>query len=123
MGSTDVKTPAYFSLVPLIMNTILSVDNEGFLQNLNDWNTDAALQLAQSEGLTLTDAHWEVLYILREFYAEFDHSPAMRPFIRYLKQQLGSDKANSLYLLQLFPESPAKIAAKIAGLPRPENCL
>lgn len=101
----------------------LLLDKDGFLVNLNDWNTEVAQQLAANEQLELTAAHWEVLHALREFYAEFDLSPAMRPLTRYLKEKLGADKATSLYLLQLFPGSPAKIAAKIAGLPRPENCL
>jgi tRNA 2-thiouridine synthesizing protein E len=47
----------------------------------------------------------------------------MRPLSKYIKQELGADKAGSIYLLTLFPGSPAKLAAKIAGLPRPENCL
>ena len=50
-------------------------------------------------------------------------SPAMRPLAKYIKLHLGAEKANSIYLMQLFPQSPAKYLAKIAGLPRPENCL
>ena len=47
----------------------------------------------------------------------------MRPLVKYVSQTLGSDKGSSIYLLQLFPGSPAKVASKIAGLPRPEHCL
>ena len=99
------------------------LDKDGFLANLDDWNRDVAHQLAHMEGIELNQAHWEVLDALRDFYREFELSPAMRPLTKYLKQQLGTDKASSIYLLTLFPGSPAKIAAKIAGLPRPENCL
>jgi len=99
------------------------LDKDGFLLNLNDWNTDVAAQLALQEGITLTDAHWEVIHCLRDFYQEFELSPAMRPLTKYLKQTLGADKSGSIYLMTLFPGSPAKLAAKIAGLPRPENCL
>lgn len=98
-------------------------DKDGFLLHLSDWNEHVASELAAHESITLTEAHWEVLWCLREFYQTFDLSPAMRPLIQYLKQQLGPEKATSLYLLRLFPGSPAKLAAKIAGLPRPENCL
>lgn len=103
--------------------TLPSLDKDGFLLNLDDWNETVAQQLATNEGLELTAAHWEVIYKLRDFYAEFDLSPAMRPLTKYLKTHLGADKASSIYLLKLFPQSPAKLAAKIAGLPRPENCL
>ena len=99
------------------------LDKDGFLADLTDWNPDVAAQLAAAEEIKLTKAHWEVLYALRDFYQEFDLSPAMRPLTKYLKQHLGADKASSIYLLTLFPGSPAKIAAKLAGLPRPENCL
>ncbi len=103
--------------------TLPSLDKDGFLLNLEDWSEAVASELARNEGIELTAAHWEVLYKLRDFYAEFDLSPAMRPLAKYLKANLGVDKAGSIYLLKLFPESPAKLAAKIAGLPRPENCL
>ncbi|MGB1091975.1 MAG: TusE/DsrC/DsvC family sulfur relay protein [Oceanobacter sp.] len=101
----------------------LQLDKDGFLQNHHDWTPDIAEQLAAQESIQLEPAHWEVLHALRDFYAEFDLSPAMRPLTKYLKQTLGPDKANSIYLLKLFPGSPAKLAAKLAGLPRPENCL
>lgn len=98
-------------------------DAEGFLCNMEDWNIQAADIIANEEGITLTDAHREIIHALRDFYAKFGLSPAMRPFTKYLKDKLGKEKSTSIYLLQLFPGSPAKIAAKIAGLPKPDNCL
>jgi tRNA 2-thiouridine synthesizing protein E len=47
----------------------------------------------------------------------------MRPLVKRTGQALGADKGRSIYLQQLFPPSPARIASKIAGLPRPANCL
>lgn len=101
----------------------LDVDKEGFLRHLNDWNQEVAEQLAQQDLIKLNDQHWEIIYLLRAFYQEFGLSPAMRPFNKYIKQHLGAEKASSIYLLTLFPGSPAKVASKIAGLPKPENCL
>lgn len=103
--------------------TSIELDPEGFLVYLEDWSQQVAEQLAEQEGITLSEQHWEVINCLREFYQEFEVSPAMRPFVKYVGLKLGKDKASSLYLLKLFPGSPAKIAAKIAGLPKPENCL
>ncbi len=79
--------------------------------------------LATAEDLVLTAAHWEILELLRGFYAEFQLSPATRPLIKYTALKLGPDKGNSLHLNQLFNGTPAKLAAKLAGLPRPTNCL
>ncbi len=98
-------------------------DEQGFLQDSHLWNKEVAQQLAAQNGIHLTEAHWEIIFAVRKFYAEFDLSPPMRPLCKFLRQNLGADKATSLYLLGLFPDSPAKLAAKIAGLPKPDNCL
>ncbi|MFT7186084.1 MAG: tRNA 2-thiouridine synthesizing protein E [Pseudohongiellaceae bacterium] len=98
-------------------------DKQGFLINLDDWNADLAHEIAKEENITLTAAHWEVIDILRDFYQEYAISPAMRILVKAVKQKLGNDKGNSIHLLLLFPGSPAKIASKIAGLPKPTNCL
>ncbi|MBK8103931.1 MAG: TusE/DsrC/DsvC family sulfur relay protein [Cellvibrionales bacterium] len=98
-------------------------DQEGFLLDLTVWNQELATQIAQQCNIALTAAHWEVIHALRAFYQQFGLSPAMRPLCKYLKEKLGAEKSSSIYLLQLFPGSPAKLAAKIAGLPKPDNCL
>jgi|TARA_B110001454_G_scaffold56829_2_gene55599 tRNA 2-thiouridine synthesizing protein E len=101
----------------------LDVDSDGFLLDHLQWNEQIAEKLATNEGLILTPAHWQLIHLIRQFYDEFGLSPAMRPLSKYIKINLGADKAGSIYLMQLFPQSPAKYLAKIAGLPRPENCL
>jgi tRNA 2-thiouridine synthesizing protein E len=98
-------------------------DKEGFLRDLDDWSESVAQQIAQAEGITLTAAHWEVIQLLRQYYQEFDSSPAMRPLAKYCRIHLGDDKGKSIYLMSLFPGSPAKIGSKVAGLPKPDNCL
>ncbi|CRM68785.1 MULTISPECIES: TusE/DsrC/DsvC family sulfur relay protein [Pseudomonas] len=111
------------------MNTLtvgertLELDKDGYLVDLNDWSTDVANALAAAEPLALTAEHWEILELLRGFYAEFQLSPATRPLIKYTALKLGPDKGNSLHLNKLFNGTPAKLAAKLAGLPRPTNCL
>lgn len=101
----------------------IPLDKEGFLKDLNQWSPAVAEQLAKNEGITLSQDHWEIISLLQQFYREFELSPAMRPLVKYVGQQLGNDKGKSIYLLSLFPGSPAKFAAKIAGLPKPDNCL
>jgi tRNA 2-thiouridine synthesizing protein E len=98
-------------------------DKQGFLRNLDDWTPELAGQIAANEGITLSEQHWEIVYLIRAYYEEFDASPAMRPLVKYTALSLGADKGKSIYLLSLFPGSPAKICSKIAGLPKPDNCL
>lgn len=99
------------------------VDEQGFLLDIRRWNKALAEQIANDEGINLSDAHWEIIYLLRDFYHEYELSPAMRILVKQTKIKLGPEKGNSHYLLSLFPGSPAKLASKIAGLPKPTNCL
>ena len=101
----------------------LELDKDGYLVDLNDWSADVAQALATAEGLELTPDHWEILELLRGFYAEFQLSPATRPLIKYTALKLGPQKGNSLHLNKLFNGTPAKLAAKLAALPRPTNCF
>ena len=101
----------------------MAFDKEGFLRDLDDWTPEVAAQIATGEGIQLTPAHWEVLNLLRTYYSQYDASPAMRPLVKYCALKLGIEKGKSIYLLGLFPGSPAKIGSKIAGLPKPDNCL
>jgi tRNA 2-thiouridine synthesizing protein E len=99
------------------------LDKEGYLLELSDWNEAVADQLAQDERIDLLDEHWTLIHLVRAFYEKFEVAPAMRPLVKQVRAQLGAEKGTSIYLLKLFPGSPAKLLAKIAGLPRPTNCL
>lgn len=101
----------------------IALDNDGHLIDLKTWNAGVAEALAKQENIVLTPEHWDLIYVLQDFYREFEISPAMRALVKYTEKKLGADKGRSVYLLQLFPPSPARIASKIAGLPRPTNCL
>lgn len=101
----------------------LRVDAEGYLKDLRDWSNEAAEQIAANEGIQLSEAHWEVIHLLRQVYQEYQHSPVTRVFVKLMAQHLGENKGRSIYLLQLFPDTPMRKACKIAGLPKPTNCL
>ena len=98
-------------------------DKEGFLTNLSAWTEDIAQSIASAENIDLTDQHWQLIYCAREYHNNFDISPEMRPLVKWVAEKLGADKGRSIYLLSLFPDSPAKLISKIAGLPKPPNCI
>jgi len=98
-------------------------DENGFLSDTGNWSDDIAQAFAAQEGISLTDAHWEVLSMLRDYFAAFGDSPANRALVNFTKEQLGPKKGKSLYLMGLFPGSPARVGSRIAGLPKPKNCL
>lgn len=105
-----------------IMHDIL-LDEEGYLLNLSDWNKELAESLAIADDCVLTPEHWEVITTIREFYHNYELSPAMRPLVKAMAMKYGKEKGSSIHLMKLFPESPPKQAAKYAGLPKPLNCL
>lgn len=104
-------------------NATIEADEEGFLSNLADWNEELAQIIAEQDGITMTDNHWEVVYFLRAYYDEFQIAPAVRILIKSIRAKLGPDKGSSMYLYELFPDGPAVQGCKIAGLPKPTRCI
>ncbi|TDB05475.1 TusE/DsrC/DsvC family sulfur relay protein [Halomonas marinisediminis] len=117
MASTEI-----YRYLP-VGKQFIPLDPEGYLVNMNEWSIHVCEQLAEEEGIAMTAEHWEVIQVLRDFYARFEQAPAMRPLVKAVGQALGPDKGRSIYLMKLFPGSPAKVGARLAGLPKPANCL
>lgn len=94
----------------------LAYDAQGFLLDREAWTPELAGQLAAASGITLTDAHWQVLGWIREEYARTGASPNVRRVAQ------GADvPIRTLY--ELFPKGPGKTAARIAGVPKPAGCI
>ena len=105
-----------------INGTEYETDDLGYL--LEPLYEDEAVRvIAAAENITLTDAHWEVVNFLRDYYNEYQIAPAVRVLTKAIGKQLGPEKGNSKYLYELFPYGPAKQACKIAGLPKPTGCV
>ncbi|GMQ46476.1 MULTISPECIES: TusE/DsrC/DsvC family sulfur relay protein [Vibrio] len=101
----------------------IDTDAEGYLLNHQDWEQGMITILAEQEGIEVTDAHLEVVLFVREFYEEFNTSPAVRMLVKAMEKAHGPEKGNSKYLFKLFKKGPAKQATKLAGLPKPAKCL
>ena len=103
----------------------IATDEEGYLENLNDWTPEvaAAMALAEETPVALNDEHWEIINFLREYYEEYQIAPAVRVLTKAVGKRLGADKGNSKYLYSLFPYGPGKQACKYAGLPKPTGCV
>jgi tRNA 2-thiouridine synthesizing protein E len=101
----------------------VETDEEGYLVNLADWDEDIANELAKSEGVEMTENHWEVVNFLREYYNEYQIAPAVRVLTKAIGKKLGPEKGNSKYLYELFPYGPGKQACRYAGLPKPTGCV
>jgi len=101
----------------LIAETPVDVDAEGFLTNPEQWNEEIAEAIARDAGITeLTPRHWQVVRFMRERYLTTGAAPS----IRALGKESGVP-VKELY--ELFPKGPAKLAAKIGGIPKPKGCI
>ena len=95
----------------------VAVNDEGFLEQPEQWTEDMAIEIARHEGIDpLTAQHWQVINFMRKEYFEKGTGPTVRA--------LGKTSGVSVKeLYQLFPKGPAKLAAKIAGIPKPRGCI
>jgi tRNA 2-thiouridine synthesizing protein E len=101
----------------LIAKTSVDVDAEGFLTNPEQWNESVAAEIARENGIPeLTDRHWLVVRFMRNRYLDTGTAPS----IRALGKESGVP-VKELY--ELFPKGPAKLAAKIGGIPKPRGCI
>ena len=101
----------------LIADAPVDVDAEGFLTDPGQWNEQIAEAIAEGNGVPeLTDRHWLVVRFMRERYL----ATGTAPTIRSLGKESGVP-VKELY--QLFPKGPAKLAARIGGIPKPKGCI
>ena len=101
----------------LIADALVDVDGEGFLTDAAQWNEHVAEAIAADNGISvLTDRHWLVVRFMRDRYLQTGSAPSIR--------SLGKESGVPIKeLYQLFPKGPAKLAAKIGGIPKPKGCI
>jgi len=95
----------------------VEVDAEGFLVHPEQWTEPMAQEIADAAGLgQLGERHWLVVEFMRKTYLDTGSAPSIRT--------LGKASGVSIKeLYELFPKGPAKLAAKIAGIPKPRGCI
>jgi tRNA 2-thiouridine synthesizing protein E len=94
----------------------VDVNEEGFLTDATQWTKEVAEAIAREIGITLTPEHWRVITFCREDTAREGEPPGLRRITR-----LSGVGTKELY--QLFPRNPAKLAARLGGLPKPKGCV
>ena len=95
----------------------ISVNEEGFMTNPNEWTKEIAEVIAKQEGIeTLTEDHWKII----DFCRETGLASGSAPTLRQITTGTGLSTKD---LFKLFPKGPAKKVAKISGLGKPEGCV
>jgi tRNA 2-thiouridine synthesizing protein E len=93
----------------------VQVSDDGYLEDMSQWNEDLAKEIAGEIGIELTDKHFEVLNYLRDKTAAGESLS-----IRSVGKS-GITDVKGLY--KLFPKGPLKFSSKIAGIPKPTSCI
>jgi TusE/DsrC/DsvC family sulfur relay protein len=100
-----------------LAGVVVDVNEEGFFVHPDQWTEAMVPELARHEGIAdVTDRHWLVVRFMR---AQFDEK-GTGPTVRVLGKASG---VSIKELYQLFPKGPAKVAARIAGIPKPRGCI
>ncbi len=101
----------------ILAGATVDVNDEGFFEKPEQWNEAMGEQIAKEAGIdTMTDRHWQVVNFMRTTYLDTGSAPSIRA--------LGKTSGVPIKeLYALFPKGPAKLAAKIAGIPKPRGCI
>lgn len=99
----------------VIAGTTVTVNEEGYMQDLTQWNKDVALEIAGECEVQMTDRNWEVIDYIQTQY---------RNEVPLTIRKIGKSGVVTIKeFYQLFPDGPLKKASKIAGIPKPASCI
>jgi len=101
--------------VQTIAGKEVNVSEDGYLEDMNQWNEDIAKEIASEIGIELTPKHFEVLNFLR------DKTAAKETLTIRGVGKSGIVNIKELY--KLFPKGPLKFSSRIAGIPKPTSCI
>jgi TusE/DsrC/DsvC family sulfur relay protein len=101
----------------------IKLDREGYLLEPSDWNKDVACAIAEKENIIMTDAVWEVVNFVRDYYEERQSVPEHRVLLKELRNRHGKEKATRKYVYNMFPYGYGQQACKIAGMRVPLKLL
>lgn len=102
----------------------VELDQDGHLRDHTVWTAAIAQQLANTLDVTLDTEHLQILQQVRAFFVKFNHAPATRPLIKWLQKTLPEQDISNQKLQQLFNTGlVARHVNRLAGLPKPPNCL
>lgn len=92
----------------------------GFPHSPSGWSHKDAKAIAQAEGLTLTDEHWQLIRSLQAYYAHKKNHQVItvRELHDALEKEFGADGGLKL-LHEILPGGPVAQGCRLAGLDAP----
>lgn len=96
---------------------LVATDQEGYIQDMDEWSEAFTLALSEKEQLKLTDEHWEVIHYIRDYYQQHRVQAQVRDMIKHFRKVWGKERANTRYLHDIFPMGgPQKQGNRLAGI-------
>jgi tRNA 2-thiouridine synthesizing protein E len=95
----------------------VATDQEGYIQDMDEWSEGFVKALAEKEGLELIDDHWDVINYIRDYYEEHRVQAQVRDMIKHFRTAWGKERGNNRYLHDIFPKGgPQKQGNRLAGI-------
>ncbi|MEY4323476.1 MAG: hypothetical protein RL410_1257 [Actinomycetota bacterium] len=94
----------------------VTVNDEGFLTEFDEWSEEIAKVLAENIGIEMTDDHWALIKWLRDDYKAQNETATTRRVAT-----VGGFEVKKQF--EMFPKKPGKKMSYIAGLPKPHGCV
>ena len=98
-------------------------DSEGYLLDPSDWNGHVALAIAGQEAIPMSEAHREIVNVVRDYFEQNQTVPENRTLLKTLRERHGRETARRRYVQNLFPCGFGQQACKIAGMRKPLKLL
>ena len=122
INSTSINPATITTTSTMAANIVL--DQDGHLCDHTVWTPEIAQQLADTLDVSLSAEHLQILQQVRAFFDKFNHVPATRPLIKWLQNTLPEHDISNQKLQKLFNTGlVARHVNRLAGLPKPPNCL
>ena len=93
----------------------VTLDDEGYLVSMDDWNEKVACALAEQEGIDeLTDDRMAIIRFMRDYYKQYNYFPILGSVCLHVHQPDKCVKQEFMHPLKAW---------KIAGLPKPPDVV
>lgn len=103
------------------MEKPVSISNDSFPNAPHNWSIAAAESIANDDGISLNEDHWDLISALQDYYSRVE-----QPRLRQVKDALEEkfhQKGGIKYLHQILPSGPVAAGCKLAGLDIPPGTI
>ncbi len=93
-------------------------NEDGYMLDPSQWSKEYAAWRASDLGIEMTEIHWEIIDMFRDFIEDKAITPSSRIAQKEAKSRFGLDSKG---FYTLFPNGP-KQASMVAGGIKPSGC-